>query len=718
MPSAIPTFSTPATIPKTNVFVRVQPGSGWANAWSYVPFLRFQYCRDGLGPNMPKAGFVFDFGLQKREHTKNFFTELPQSLAGYYVQILLQTEGYPAYPAWHGTFPEDLVRLDSDIRLEGQQSLTAYGLAHLLDLQPIDRSYCEQDGAVVESRRLLKFNERSDWGTQLVGNRSNGKHNVAGTSPVVKTYVFSGKANRTTWSNRDIAEYLLYRFPPKGLTLPLIGLAAAADSLKDVHDPAKWKSTWSALDDLFSRRKGLSYQLMTPGFGPIGVWVDSLSEIPISYGGFTLPANSNPVVFTLPTAYPWNQLIAPLNFRFSQLAQFDELLVESEELIRIMASVSYEPRGKLTGAAANLRGDGTLVEGWKSTIETTVKTPGGANAVENDNSRDDDRFRDVFRSHLIANDRNDPTKFDWLFGDGIGGPKTNMAITAKDDGTVDLTKKSPVFNAERTLLRELPIEQGKKYDVNPIVNEQVTERTPEFQPLLAVMRDPLAVDGAGAAKEFYYLIDKPAEGGPPSVGVAPLDRALGINLHTTHPQTLARDHWAGAAATQHAQELDYRDLIATIALETDQRLRVRIQNLSWPQHHTNRKYRVTMPNVHYWRAAPGTVLGTDKGALKKIDSKNLKIRDDGDKLKAFAAFLRYFFGVHRQAVEIPIALLGTFAPLGSMIVGISGVGLWQPILTVVDSRTITRSGTGEDEKVETMLSTGFWSLEEAKGLFS
>jgi len=708
-------------MPSPRALVRLQAASAWDGSWVYVPWLRFQSCRDCVNPEMPKATFRYDFGEQKREHTTKFFTETPLSIAGHYVQILLQMPGDDPEPVWHGVLQDDMVRTEGDLRLEGPQTLHAWGLQHLLDLQPIDRAFCEQGTAVVEIRRLPKFNERHQWGESLVGNRSSTKYTIPGTTN--QAYVLRAKGSGDTWTNLDLLEYVLASFTPPGWTIVVTGQYAALDQLKEVHDPSRWSSVWDALNALIPRKKGFAFVLETTGSGPIYLRVCTLTETALGFGGYELPANAWPTVLTLPTAFPWNHLVDPLEVRFTQLSQVDELLVQSTELLRVVASLSYHPRGSqldAAGATTPLTGDGTLVEGWSVGPENDFRNPPGAtNGEQRDASRSDDRFADVFRRHLIGIDRLDPTKFDWMVGNGTGGAKVNMALFAGDDGTVGLGTAWPApgpqyWNSDRQVLRELPFESQKRYETSPIGDTGASGGQPDYVPVLAVMRDPLKT------AEHYFVLDRPPDDTLPAIGIQPIDKGLGVKLTTSHGVTLAKDHWTGGGDTLVSSKflLDYRDLIVTAAFEMDQRLQVRLQGLSFPAHHTTRKRVFEVPGIHYWRAAPDTIIGVDAGALKRIHANNLVLRDDSGKLQAFAAFLRYFFGVYRQAITVPIKTLGTFVPLGSMLLGVDGVSFSTPVNTLITSRTLTQSAVGPQARLQTMIETGFWSLDEARGMFA
>jgi hypothetical protein len=728
MPQFVSQEAQAAILPAVRAFTRLHPGTAWPAsdaAWTYIPLLQPRYCRDCVAPETPKAEFVYEYGTIKREWSLQFFTEAPGVLDGYYAQIAIQLEGYAPVPVWIGTIEHDLTRPESDIRVEGSQTFTAFGLVRLLEKQPIDRAYCEQDGKVIIIKRLPRFNDRSNFGNTLVGNRSR----VKSQGGVKATYVISAKGDRTTWTALDVVELLTKRYQPKGWTIGLSGQWRALESIKDVWDPNRWPNVKTALDDVIDRKRGLGWLLLSNGWGTIWLHVFSYSDIPVSFGGIELPANAWPTHLELPSAYPYTHLIDPINFAFSQMAQFDTILIESEEFLRSMFTVSYRKRG-LDENGVELDGDGNMVEGWPANTEAVYRQAHKGSAIANDTARSDDVFEHIYTRHLIGLDRADPTRFDWIANGGDASSYgTNVAYTAKDDGTVDVGPRSDVWMGEKTVERELPILKHRKYEQAPVdgkvVSDQPLNTDPEFVPLLAIMRDPFYTkpeDDPNAPANVYGLVDHLDSflGGPSNMSVRPLDKGLGIHIGCSPGHRLALNHWAGATATSTPPEFDYKDLIITLSVRLDQRLNVRLEHVAFPLHHTNRTHRILVSGIEYWRANAGTVIGVNANrTLKRIHDRNLVLRNDVDRLNAFAAFVRQWYSQPRNTVEIPFKSLGIFAPLGALLKGITGVALSQPINTVITARQSNFALRPDDEaSIETRLQTGCWSAEEAVGMFT
>jgi hypothetical protein len=106
-------------------------------------------------------------------------------------------------------------------------------------------------------------------------------------------------------------------------------------------------------------------------------------------------------------------------------------------------------------------------------------------------------------------------------------------------------------------------------------------------------------------------------------------------------------------------------MIVTVALETDERLRV-IQDIT-ALGEFGRVLVISVPEAEYWRILGGTVVGVGtNGALQHMQG-SMILRDDSATLRLIAALAAEICGSERQAISVTSRTLTDYKPLGTLL---------------------------------------------------
>ena len=242
---------------------------------------------------------------------------------------------------------------------------------------------------------------------------------------------------------------------------------------------------------------------------------------------------------------------------------------------------------------------------------------------------------------------------------------------------------------------------GVDYTVDPAVDNNPTDAEPDFVKFLVMYKDD--TDGAEHIKsEKWHFVDKLHETNEilRNLNVTLLDNELGFRLSASPKHYLALNSWTNAKAAQVQPELDYDNLICTGFIKTDHRLKVVVKITD----KENRIRTINIPNAEYWYSPDDqTVIGIDDAGELLYNAISV-FRDDSDVLRQVLAAALVWYGVQRQAVEIPIKQLGRYVELGSMLTKINTSFSRESVRTVVTSREL------DFENDRTIIKTGYFDL--------
>lgn len=649
----------------------------WRDGWMRAVFVEVMETKKNVSPSMSRAVFKFRYGRIKRENTSTFLVDSPKVIVDWFIRV--RTLGEAEEKAWVGVVVDEqyVMHGSSDTgTLSGDQNFIAYGLEYLLDREPVTDGWAAEGALQKNIDEVPTFNRKGGYGQKLIGNRSSVKKIVTVGGQNHTQYVWS--RDNKDWTHLDIAEYLLEINAPNfddgsgGIfKFRLAGQSSVLDDMVTVVGN-QGISVKAILDKIISTQRGLHYEIITTGSGDISVSVNTNVGVDINTDDLFIPKNSK------------------IKNRFV----LDDRIDINEAVLRRVTAAKYENLeiiGRPVIACCTLAyADGTLETGWHASKETAYHL-----ALDSDGkSRGDlmraiEKFDRVYRLHRVPDD------WDWTAGDGEGGDKHAVLVNITDDGRIEMDAASralPIYSAiptsnsnywntfDRHLLRQLPI---LKEGADPLANQ------PEYQLPMVFMRNPREDEtGGGYSRSTFdnwYQIDKPSDKGMPSIPYRTTDTEMSIHLENRINHLVALNHFAPRSFPPKSKmdpRLDYKTMVATVAMETDARLSVKARITQNPRFETDRTLTIFVDDAEMWYIVPNTVIGVDGGRLKRFepdtsamepDRLDLQqfitphlLRDDGGRLRQIAAFAREWYGKPRNALTLQLpsitahGLVGTY----------------------------------------------------------
>ncbi len=272
--------------------------------------------------------------------------------------------------------------------------------------------------------------------------------------------------------------------------------------------------------------------------------------------------------------------------------------------------------GKRIVVALSGDGDGGAITGreiiprWSLPAEEAYKlAAGGDDAEKNDAVRADDRFRDVYQAFAFR-------RSEWPFVSVVPyWPSCN------DLGVIEYN--SPGQIDELDTLPHLPLREGYDYGVDPPTHEDTSE-PPAYRPPMALVRT--APSGPWIPVDQLSSVQRlPGQ-------VAALRGATGVRVNFAHNHVMALGRWSNAAASAFdptTEGFALSDLVITIAVESDYRVRVVQQLPEAERANLGQTMLIEMPEAELHIVLPGTVVGVNAdGTLRTSPGAPMLVRDD------------------------------------------------------------------------------------------
>ncbi|HEV7301615.1 MAG TPA: hypothetical protein VGN72_19780 [Tepidisphaeraceae bacterium] len=689
--------------------LRVLLKRSWADPWTAMPYLVPISATEPLSPSIAKARFRYDAGYIKREDAREYETFVPLDFRDWFVRIeklgqVDASSGKPAppRPLWTGRIVDDLYEPHgTDVPGSADQGLDAYGLEHLLDRRDVATSWVADDGqggfGQFEIGHALIFNDRTIRGLSNHGNRS---LNRIGADPLADppteggSYAFDKFANQKesasddagapavsqAWSAYDIAEYLLANYTDPDIGWRLSGAQDVLDCLRAIKpprfDPGKGQSLKQLLDRLFDRRRGFGWRvrvgLAAPAGGGAGGAKPEVAEVEV------LSLIGEPVVIddvTIPTAVAATVLDTDTFGHW-----IDTPSIETSSAVRYGRIVAVGPR--TISCCTFSVAEGTLVKGWTDDEQTGYADTLAPGATADPNASDDERasekFRHVYAHYLVKRD------WDWLSKNGE--PATPalafpVAPALDDNGKL----KSPRAPADarswgHVFLKSLPLPKPQKQ-----ADDGTAE--PGYREMFALVERPESGTPGqpGHRAKRHVFLDNPGGDGDPSCNVQPLDAEFGVELRLRPNHLIARGTFSSASGTKSKREpvYDYRTLLVTAAIETDQRLRVAVDV---PGGDPKRVLTIDVADAQFWFVLKGTVTDVVGGKLVRHEADEV-VRDDSDQLRQVAAMGRAWYGRRRAALSFTLKYVADEFPAGTFVGSMVDRANDEPVNSAISSRT-------------------------------
>lgn len=637
--TVISSFANPVNYPtQTRIFMK----RAWGDAWTLVPFLHASKVKHCIAPDLSECSCDNHFGYIQQPATYAYDYYYPLCAEGSFILVLAAKPGFFPITMFLGVVETDTTDVGGNINYaSGTESIVAYGMERILQHCEINRSIV--DGIPID--RDLKFNHITGRGLQRAANRST---NVGSAN----VYEFS--IDGESWTNLNIAEYLLYWFVTyeTGFDFRLCGEIDALNAQISEHD-LHGMNVFEALNQLINPKRGLAWRCI-PDVSTGIIWIDVVSILsePFALNGIVVPANrEQELVF-------WDgDVFAKPKILFSDHCRYDEITVLGDPI---------------TTTATFSIADGTLTPDWTSTMEDEYKagsTQPSAETEDDDAARAADKFKDVYQKFRV------PADWDGSVHGGVGA-LNYVALPGCDDMANVTTDVSATFyNAWKPFESRLPwLDQTDLSD----------DRRMEYAKFLAFVQNP-----EDSKWHLAHRLDA-IELSPASVELGDVDLAFWIKPKLNH--VFAKNSFdSGTYTTNHEPEIDYNTLVVTGMFETDVRLKA---NVVLPHAgmgtHFKRKVIICRGlTAHY--VSGGTVMDAQDGYLiyygDPAASPGFE-KWDGDQLLTIAAFAAAYYGSARHAVELEINEATAAHFPGSMISAAVGGVYYQPIGTVVSTRTI------------------------------
>ena len=316
--------------------------------------------------------------------------------------------------------------------------------------------------------------------------------------------------------------------------------------------------------------------------------------------------------------------------------------------------------------------DSTLEAGWAAAMETAYEAGASGDAgyaaltpeeqaAWNKRYRADERFRRVFAFYRI------PQSWTWEAGDGVGGATVIANPSIDADGTLLTAVAATYWNHDRRLLSWLPLRRGVDYSVAGWTDENPSGSEADFRGPLVLVKD-------GEGK--YRNVEDIREPGIGSASVSVADREMGLYVRFNPAHLLGRSTFSSEEPDNLTEEdegppFDWREMIVTVAAETDERLQITQPTPTAITTDYDREMIIEVPDAELWYIASNAVVGVDtSGDLLYVDSGGVAIRDDSLRLREIAALAVQWHG--KQRVEGRVERSGfvdVMAP-GSMVLNL------------------------------------------------
>ncbi len=674
---------------KNNVQSLIYVKDSWTDEWKPANYLRPISANEEMLPSTGKAVLRFDYGDMKQTDKTTYKKYKPKDFANKFVKIYIITDG-SQITIWTGVIQGDTrsVQLGTSHQ-SGDQDLIAWGIAHLLDLEPIiDAKIYDSVNGVQTINHFPVFNERNFSGDVGTGNRTETIPNGE------KAHCFGGTSQ---WTNLDILNYLLANHQPQGVTFTLDGQPDILDAIVSTHRLGG-QTALEWIGHLVDKRRGIIAYVESDGEGDPSLYIDSLSgeEITNTTYGLVIAANGRQETIKLDST----KKDVTVKYTKQQSVQFDKIVVTGS---RLKVCATFD------------RDQGTLVDNWTATEEAAYKAIVAGEASDLDRQRKADELKRVFQSFRIP-DNWDGQVFDvdipafyykdalYSFVDPTHQVIRNASPTLTDDAVLNLDVVSPFFRFIKRFLRDLPL---KETDIVAAIKTaaDADQGEPEFVKMLAFVKEMTwnenAWDQSGPLAPTYLwngkwiaLHEKFKNWQGENYNgatISSLDNDMGVFVKASVNHALALESQVdetaryAVATTNTSIVVDSSRVCLTAFYETDQEIRVvkyrsGAKNLSNP-----RTLKIDVDGAEMWYIVPRTVVGLDsnRNLLEHIGG---LVRDDSPALRNLAALALSWYSKERQQVHLTYNDLGPYHNLGAFIKDIAQERHTQQVGTVVTSK--------------------------------
>lgn len=655
-----------------NQYYSVWVKQEWTDDWTYVPYLRPIQSEETTGAAESSASFEWDYGEYVNLWGDAGQILTPLTINDWKIGIMTHTI-YGTYWSWMGVVVSN--ELDSEGEdystwvATGVQTIKAKGLEYLLMSRRVLGTwvYESAEGAARWVSRTQPYNHRINRRRGLEGNRS--------TSVDPSTGVYMHSKDGNGWSNIQIIEnvlalyqniYALYN--PFEIQFVVIGQWEALQYVYEEHD-LHGKTIYDALNELIDRKRGLGWGIITDGVGPVYINIFSLSATTIYPGdiaGNEIPAAGVQVDLTFDRD-PW---VHP-NVEITSINQYDEIVVESTEPVKVTASFSGSAASTISIATT-----GKLASGWTSTKEA-------AYLAATDGERQAAEFNNVFSYMRVDDDMDLSHITPWIDGNGYVHAPGEII-----DGTPTY---GHFWRFDKKFLRYLPFsEEGTDSD-------EVEQR----QAFALVQIDP---PETGDPDPYYVYVGKTQLFEKKETGIHLADNDLALWFKSAANHVFADGTWTSTAESSDIEpEFDLSKAIITAQFETDQAIGCTLYPNGYVSPNKKQLY-IPLKGVEVWYIPNLTVKDVSGGTLT-FQSGDHVFRDDTSRLRAIAVMAWIWYGQQRATIDLTIKNNLNWFGIGNLIrTAVIGLNYEQIGTSVTSIRRDYKGGTQH-------ITTGYGELD-------
>ena len=607
------------TIPWKESAFFAQRKAAWSDEWQMDPEITLKKAVRHANRGESEAVLTRKYGPKVKY---DFETELsakdPLNIKDHWLRIVILGDG--EFPCWTGRIEKQLRNIQgSSAGQQGEQEWAAYGPDRILNKFELFESYWLKSGAAIKLGWHPSFNLRGG-SDELTGNRSSSRGPNG-------AYLFGGTDN---WTNYDILEHFVIQHLNSAVDGPTWTIGGQVDLIKNLIDKVKLPDKFNlehVFSEIISPINGMDYQILDTDDG-FEISIYALGSITQSFGPYQMPRNPKRVRIQASSTPDVTCTIEEGGSK-----TYDKFRIIGH---RIRTTFSLEAfntdwRKMWTDAqeAAYLAGNPAA----------------GSTAKDHDVYRANDIFRDVFQAFAAV------AAFDWRGGNAL----PNMQL----DGTLTRSSVPPFQTVERKTLHKLPLREGWDYSVYPPTNKNVSGVEGDFIPPMAFV----LYDAVSPSR--YCQVDKIGvlDIGTSDGNIHILDNEWGLRLKLQQNHILAKNRWAGAAASNidPSGGFDYQNCVFTIATETDHRIVLGIDLPTALSSGAGETKVMQEADAHFWVMSPATVIGTAADGtllrapgLGQLSEGFIILRDDRDVLaRKMAGYIaRYLQDRMRASIKI------------------------------------------------------------------
>ncbi len=438
-----------------------------------------------------------------------------------------------------------------------------------------------------------------------------------------------GKSASNYWSRMSLLRHIT-RFCHAG-NIPAINIdidSALNTFLADTTTPEVFDlrdmTLKGALDALLPRSRGIGWSLLPEADGEWTVSVYTHDED----GTFVGEAAANPGIDIVASDY------TPMDIQYTESAldNYEQVVIEGEPIV-VAGTVSFNDNNLITGWSSD-QSDAYLV-GASASGDYDDLDDDKKRAQANDNIRESPSLEGVFSRYLLKQDasgnllRNVPA----ATGSGesfafvpdvswnLNGTTHEYYLLCSDAST---SSRAPYFPTAR-VLRQIPWPVGIANDGTDFRDFEAISRPQYLKP--GAFRYLLSPGDSDESVQWLNLQilstdDVGKKRGVPDI--RPDDRAAGLIVKYSPKEIMAKGHWADDAGISPIEadgddtpdssirSFNYQNLVLTVAVESDQKVRVsRFRDDVASEFAIRKTLVLKSDKLKCWLVGTGTILGID-----------------------------------------------------------------------------------------------------------